>query len=195
MTILVAAQVLLPGATFRLSPQAGLAYLQTLHYVSTYQGITLDRFLMYHNESLREIIQTYNKDDTGGNLDPVLKLVIGTLNTDLVNFRKLFAGLTSVDKTTLVPSSCTGCDRSKKQYEEAKSESVSKVKCIAVFEEQIAKLKARLSVTGAGHRSGSHRDGSNRGGFHRGGGRDYDRDRDRDRDRDPDRGREGHSLE
>ncbi len=76
MTILVAVQALLPRVTFRLSPQAALAYLQTLHYVSTYQGMTLDRFLMYRNESLREIIQAYNKNDAGGSLDPVLKVVI-----------------------------------------------------------------------------------------------------------------------
>ena len=190
MTILVAAQALLPGATFRLSPQAALAYLQTLHYVSTYQGMTLDRFLMYRNESLREIIQAYNKDGAGGSLDPVLKVAIGTLNNDLVNFRKLFAGLASVDKVTPTPSSCAGCDKSKKQYDEAKSEIVNKAKRIAVLEEQIAKLKARLSGDGAGYRSGSHRGGSNRGGFSRGGGRDYDRDRDRDRDHDQDRSRD-----
>ena len=64
MTILVVTQILLHGVTFRLSAQTALPYLQTLHYVSTYQGTTLDRFLMYHNESLRDIIQTYNKDDT-----------------------------------------------------------------------------------------------------------------------------------
>ena len=52
--------------------------------------MTLDRFLMYRNESLREIIQAYNKDGAGGSLDPVLKVAIGTLNNDLFNFRKLF---------------------------------------------------------------------------------------------------------
>ncbi len=86
MTMIVVTQSLLPGVTFRLSPQTTLAYLQTLHYVSTYQGLTLDRFLTYHNESLHEIIQTYNKDDTGGSLDPVLKVSIGTLNTGMMTW-------------------------------------------------------------------------------------------------------------
>ena len=125
--------------------------------------MTLDRFLMYRNESFHEIIQTYNKDGTGDSLDPVLKVVIDTLNTDLVNFRKLFPGLASVDKATPAPSS------SRRPLlplpaQEAKSESVSKAKRITVIEEQIAKFKARLSGTGTGHRSGSHRGGSNRGG-------------------------------
>jgi hypothetical protein len=83
--------------------------------------MTLERFLMYRNESLLEIILAYIKDGAGGSLDPVLKVAIVTLNNDMVNFRKLFASLPPVDKSTPAPSSCTGCDKSKKQYEEAKS--------------------------------------------------------------------------
>ena len=60
--------------------------------------MTLDIFLMYRNESLREIIQTYNKDGAGGSLDSVLKDAIVTLNQDLVNFRKLFGCLAPADK-------------------------------------------------------------------------------------------------
>jgi flagellar motility protein MotE (MotC chaperone) len=190
MTLLVAQQALAPGATFQLSPRAALAYLQTLHYVSTYPGMTLDRFLMYRNESLREIITSYNKDGAGGSLDPVLKSAIVTLNNDLVNFRKLFAGLAPVDKAVLTTSACLNCDKFKKQYEEAKSESANKTNRIASLEKQIARLEARPSGNGGGYRSYPNRGDSNRGGFNRGGGRDYDRDHDRDRDRDQDRDRD-----
>ncbi len=61
---------------------------------------------MYRNESLREIIQDYNKDGAGDSLDPVLKAVIVTLNQDLVNFRKLFAGLAPADKSAPTTSAC-----------------------------------------------------------------------------------------
>ncbi len=185
MTLLVAQQDLLPGDTFQLSPRAALAYLQTLHYVSTYPSMTLDRFLMYRNESLREIIISYNKDDVGDSLDPVLKSVIVTLYSDLVNFRKLFTGLAPVDKSALTTSVCLSCDKFKKQCEETKSESANKTKRIASFEKQIARLKARPSANGGRYRSYPNRGDSNRGDFNRGGGRDYDRDHDRDRDRKP----------
>ncbi len=46
MTLLVD-QTLSPGSKFGLSPRAALAYLQTLHYVSTYSSKTLDRFLSF----------------------------------------------------------------------------------------------------------------------------------------------------
>jgi hypothetical protein len=153
MTLLVAAQALPPTATFRLTPRAVLEYLQTLHYVSTYPGMALDRFLLYRNESLSEIVVSYNKDGAGGSLDPVLKTAIVTLNGDLVNFRKLFAGSTPVDK--LVPSSpvCDDCDRFKKQYEEARSENTTKARCIVSIERQIVRLETRLSVTGGGYRT------------------------------------------
>lgn len=190
MTLLVATQALPPGATFRLTPRAALAYLQTLHYVSTYQGMTLERFLMYRNESLREIIVSYNKDGAGGSLDPVLKTAIVTLNNDLVNFRKLFASHAPADKATPAPSVCANCDRLKKQCEEAKSENINKAKRITSLDEQLARLKVRLASNGAGIRAGPGRGGSNRGGSHRGGARDFDRDHDRDRDRDHDRGRD-----
>jgi hypothetical protein len=193
MTLLVAAQALPPAATFRLTPRAALAYLQTLHYVSTYPGMALDRFLLYRNESLSEIIVSYNKDGAGGSLDPVLKAAIVTLNGDLVNFRKLFAGSTPVDKLAPASPVCAACDRFKRQYEEARSENTAKARRIVSLERQIARLEARLSGNGGGYRPNPNRGGSNRGGFSRGSGRDHDRDRDRDRDRDQDRDRDAKS--
>ena len=144
-----------PGATFHLTPRAALAYLQTLHYVSTYQVMTLERFLMYHNESLREIIVSYNKDGAGGSLDPILKTAIVTLNNDLVNFRKLFASHAPADKATPAPSVCANYDRLKKQCEETKSENIT-------------------------NRGGSHRGGARD--FDRDHDRDRDRDHDRGSD-------------
>lgn len=152
--------------------------------------MTLDRFLMYRNESLREIIQACNKDGAGGSLDPVLKAAIVTLNQDLVNFRKLFAGLAPADKSAPTTSACLSCGKFKKQYEEAKSEYTNQAKRITSLEKQIARLEARLSGNGGGYRPNPNRGGSNRGGFNRGGGRDYDRDHDRDRDRGQDRDRD-----
>ncbi len=190
MNLLVAAQTLPPAVTFRLTPRASLAYLQTLHYVSTYPDMVLDRFLLYRNESLSEIFVSYNKDDAGGSLDPVLKTTIVTLNGDLVNFRNLFAGSTPVDKLAPVIPVCASCDRFKNQYEEARSENTTKAKRIVSLERQVARLESRLSGNGNGYRPNPNRGDSNRGGFSHGSGRDYDRDRDRDRDRDQDRDRD-----
>ncbi len=190
MTLLVSSQALPPGVTFRLTPRADLAYLQTLHYVSTYPGMSLDRFLMYHNESLREIIVSYNKDFAGVSLDPVLKVVIITLNGNLINFHKLFSDSIPVDKLAPVSAACAVCDKFKKPYEETRSENTSKAKRITSLEKQIARLETRLSANDGGYRPNSNRGGSNRGGFNRGGGCDYDHDHDRDRDRDQDRDRD-----
>jgi hypothetical protein len=96
--------------------------------------MALDRFLLYRNESLSEIIVSYNKDGAGGSLDPVLKAAIVTLNGDLVNFRKLFAGSTPVDKLAPASPVCAACDRFKKQYEEARSENTTKAKRIVSLE-------------------------------------------------------------
>ena len=89
----------------------------------------------------------------------MLKTVIVTLNDDLVNFRKLFVSLTPDDKVTPDSFSCADYDKSKNQYEEDKSENVNKTKHIVLLEEQMAKLKVRLSGSNTGYRSGSHRGG------------------------------------
>jgi hypothetical protein len=131
--------------------------------------MTLDRFLMYRNESLCKIIQDYNKDDSGGNLDPVLKTVIVTLNQDLVNFRNLFTGLTPADKATPATSVYLNSDKFKKQYEEAKSENTNKAKRITSIEKQIARFESRSSANGGPYRPNPNRGVSKRGGFNRGG--------------------------
>ena len=77
-------------------------------------------------------------------VSPVMKLVIVTLNSDMVNFQKLFTDLpSSIDTSSSPASDCPSCDKSKNQYEEGKSENINKSKCIVLLEEQIAKLKVR----------------------------------------------------
>ncbi len=144
------------------------------------------------NEFLSEIIVSHNKDDTGDSLDPVLKATIVTLNGDMVNFRKLFAGSTPVDKLTPASPVCAACDRFKKQYEEARSENTTKARSIVSLKDKLPGSRP-ASVNGGGYRTNPNRDGSNRGGFSRGSGSDHDRDRDRDRDRDQDRDRDDKS--
>ena len=134
-------------------------------------------------------------DDLGGELCPVLKAAIATLNHDLVNFLKLFAGTTPADKAASASLVCVSCDKLKKQYEEATSENINKAKRITSLETQIARLEDRLSSNGGGYRPPPHRGGSVCGGYHRGGARDSDRDHDRDRDRDHDRDRDAKSRQ
>ena len=136
---------------------------------------------MYRIESFLEIIQTYNKDAVGGSLDPVLKDTIVTLNNDLVNFRKTLCQSRSRRQGEPYPSSYTGYVKSKKQYEEDKSENINKGKRIPSVEEEITRLKVRLSDNGTDNRSGSHHGSSHRGGSDRDVGCDYDSDRDHDR--------------
>ena len=60
LTILVVAQRLPLVAPFKMGPQATRAYLGILWQAALFRGMTLDRYLVYRNESLRTMTERYN---------------------------------------------------------------------------------------------------------------------------------------
>jgi hypothetical protein len=70
LTLFVVVQHLQEMASFKMSPESTLAYLDMLWQVVMYRDITLEKYSVYHDENPRGITTRYNKGEE--RLDDVL---------------------------------------------------------------------------------------------------------------------------
>ena len=119
-TLLVVVQHLPDAASFKIGPQATLAYINMLWQVSMYRGMTLDRYMTYRNESLREIT--------------TLKFLVIPVGAD-----KAAGEASAASASTDVE--CWKCDKLKRELENVKGECVNKGQRIATFDAEIGRLK------------------------------------------------------
>jgi hypothetical protein len=83
------AQHLPEASPFRMSPQATLAYLGMLWQVAMYRGMTLKKYTMYRDESLRPITTLYNEGEQ--HMNDVLATAQRALYADMSQYVKLYA--------------------------------------------------------------------------------------------------------
>ena len=72
-----------------MSPQATLAYLGMLWQVAMYRGMTLKKYTMYRDESLRSITTLYNEGEQ--HMNDVLATAQRALYDDMSQYVKLYA--------------------------------------------------------------------------------------------------------
>ena len=74
-----------------MGPQATLTYLGMLWQVALYRGMTLDRYLVYRNESLRTMTERYNLDEES--MDDVHSLAEGVVTTLVARYTQALTTL------------------------------------------------------------------------------------------------------
>jgi len=177
LTLLVVAQHLPEAAPFKMSPQATLAYLGMLWQVAMYRGMTLKKYTVYRDESLRAITTIYNQGER--HMDDVLATAQRALYEDMSQYVKLYthdppAVLDTTGESKGAPGAGAEAEGDKYEalmlkYTELRRDHTARGKRVSELETETARLRRDLRDRSE---YGLHR---HRGGRDRGG-----RDRERD---------------
>ena len=150
MTVLVVVHNLPNTVRFKMSPQTALAYLNMLWQVAMCRNMTIERFMIYRGESLRQITTEYNKCTE--TMDVVLVVVQKTLYVDMSTFSKVYVvrpvafnkAAAEAGSMMIMEPGCVKYTEVKKRCDDLKTENVDRGKCITTLEEENGKLRKEL---------------------------------------------------
>jgi hypothetical protein len=173
LTLLVMAQHLPEASPFKMSPQATLAYLGMLWQVAMYRGMTLKKYTMYRDESLRSITTLYNEGEQP--MNDVLATAQRALYADMSQYVKLYASappsaIETAGESKVAPAAVAEAEGDKYdalllRYTQLRADHTARGKRVSELEAETSRLRRDLRERSE---YGLHRQ---RGGRDRGGAR------------------------